>query len=171
MIFNQDLIKEAEDVAALVHQYQSYDIFPYTKHLRDVVNVLIRFGFTNEFIVAGWLHDSIEDGNLTYNKIKGAFGLHVAEMVYAVTDPKGRNRKEKKKIVYDDIRAYPDSIIIKLADRIANVENGIRMHNSEKTKMYAAERNDFKIQLYESTPKNRNAEAMWQYLDQVFDNI
>lgn len=161
--------KEAEEVATLAHQYQNYDIYPYTKHLRDVVRVLENHGFVNDYIIAGWLHDILEDCNMSYNKVKRAFGKNVAEMVFAVTDPKARNRKEKKALVYRDIKAYPKSIIIKLADRIANVEHGILMGNMDKSLMYAKEHEDFKNELFESTPEE--GKVLWEKLDLIMDDI
>jgi GTP pyrophosphokinase len=156
------LIQEAWGVAELAHQYQAYDIFPYTKHLRDVVRILEENGFVNDYILSGILHDIIEDCNISYNKIKTVFGLNVAEMVFAVTDPKARNRREKKEKVYDDIRAYPKSIIIKLADRIANIENSIQQRNWDKLKMYLKESDDFRMQLFDSTPED--GKILWDVL-------
>jgi len=163
----QRLYGEAEAVASLAHQYQSYDIHPYTKHLKDVVRILENNGFVNDYILAGWLHDIIEDCNVSYNKVKVAFGLNVAEMVYAVTDPKARGRKEKKAMVYNDIRAYPKSIIIKIADRIANMENSIQQSNIDKLKMYIKESDDFKNQLYAHTPED--GLILWELLDSTVE--
>lgn len=157
------LISEAWEVATLAHQYQTYDIFPYTKHLKDVVRILEQHGFVNDYIIAGILHDVIEDCNVSYSKIKRAFGLNVAEMVYAVTDPKGRTRKEKKKLAYDDIRAYPKSIIIKLADRIANIENSIIQGKKDKLKMYVKESDQFKLELFPATPEG--GMSLWKALE------
>ena len=162
------LYKEAEEVATLAHQYQNYDIFPYTKHLRDVVRVLETNGFVNDYIIAGWLHDVLEDAGLTYNKIKRAFGKNAAELVFAVTDPKARNRKEKKVLVYRDIKEYPKSIIIKLADRIANVEHSITMGNMDKTSMYLKEHEEFKKELYDVTPED--GKVLWDILERIMYN-
>ena len=163
----EKLYKEAEMVAFLAHKNHTYDIFPYEKHLLDVVDVLKRFGFAGDFILAGYLHDTIEDGNLTYNKLKKAFGLNVAEMVLAVTDPSDvRSRKEKKSRVYEKINAYPNALIIKLADRIANVEHGIRMGNDEKFEMYLEGQEEFKAAL----KKPGHVDNMWEYLDGLFSS-
>lgn len=159
------LYQEARMVALLAHKNHIYDIFPYEKHLQDVVNVGKRFGFHGDTEIANWLHDSVEDGNLTYNKIKKVFGLNVAEIVLAVTDPSdARSRKEKKERVYIKINAYPDALIVKLCDRIANVEHGIRMGNDEKFQMYAKEHREFRNSLY----KPNFAEEMWKHLDSLF---
>lgn len=161
------LYKEAEEVATLLHQYQSYDIFPYTKHLRDVVEILENHGYVNEYIVAGWLHDSMEDCNISYNKIRKVFGKDVAEMVYAVTDPKGRTRDQKKEKVYQDLRAYPKAIVIKVADRIANMRNCIRMNNRDKLRRYYQEGLTFRNELYPSS----EIPSLWRTYDEIMTSL
>ena len=157
-----ELIKEAEMVAIKAHKDHSYDIWPYEKHLRDVVKILTQFGYTNEYIIAGWLHDVIEDANISYSKIKNAFGEKVAEMVRAVTDRNDLvNRKEKKEWTYQKLQKSPDGLIIKLADRIANVKHGVRMKNHEKTKMYQKEHSEFRSKC----KIEGHADAMWEYLE------
>jgi guanosine-3',5'-bis(diphosphate) 3'-pyrophosphohydrolase len=157
-----ELYKEARLVAQVAHSGQIYDIYPYSKHLEDTVNVIKRFGYAGDYIIAAYLHDSIEDGNLTYNKIKKAFGENVAELVLAVTDPSDiRSRKEKKDRVYQKILSYPNSLIIKLADRIANVEHATRFANTQKLKMYKEEYAEFKDKLTIGSFCN----PMWNHLD------
>ncbi len=163
MKYTEKIYKEARMVAVKAHSNQSYDeIFPYEKHLDDVVDVLKRFGFSGKYIVAGYLHDSIEDDGISYNDIKKHFGAEVAEMVYCVTDELGRNRKEKKEKTLPKTASNPDAIILKLGDRIANIEHG------GKVDMYKKEYQEFKGALYLNTPND--GKEMWNYLDKLIDN-
>jgi (p)ppGpp synthase/HD superfamily hydrolase len=156
--------EEAKMVAFSAHKNQMYDIFPYEKHLQDVVDVIQQFGYAGDYISAGALHDSIEDAALTYSKIKNLFGLNVAEMVLAVTDPSdARTRKEKKERVYQKINLYPKALVIKLADRIANISHATRMKNIDKLRMYVKEHIDFTTALRHIGPETE----MWQYLDEL----
>lgn len=160
MMYTEKDYKEARMVAVKLHASQSYDeIYPYEKHLDDVVEVLKRFGFSGKFIIAGYLHDSIEDGAISFNKIKRHFGVEIAEMVYCVTDELGRNRVEKKTKTLPKTASNPDAIILKLGDRIANIEHG------GKIDMYAAEYQEFKGTLYLNTPDS--AKKMWGYLESL----
>ena len=160
MRYTDKTYKEARMVAVVAHSNQRYDeIFPYEKHLDDVVDILKRFGFSGKYIVAGYLHDTIEDDGISYNDIKKHFGFEVAEMVYCVTDELGRNRKEKKEKTLPKTASNPDAIIIKLADRIANIEHG------GKIDMYAKEYDEFKGALYLNTPKD--GKLMWECLDKL----
>ena len=153
-------VTEARLVAIKAHGSQDYDgIFPYEKHLDDVVRVLERFSITHpKYLCAAYLHDSIEDGAVSYHKLKTHFGLEVAEMVYCVTDELGRNRVEKKIKTLPKTASNPDAVIIKLADRIANIEHG------GKIDMYAKEYEAFKSVLY--TP-NIIAEPLWSHLESL----
>lgn len=161
----EKLYREAEMIATLIHEGQRYDIFPYKKHLEDVVDILIRFGFSGDIRIAGWFHDGVEDTYLTYSKIKALFGELVAEIVFAVTDELGRNREEKKKRTYPKIRAFGEkAIVVKLADRIANTEHSKRMDNRGKVKMYKDEYSTFRKELY---APGTMADPLWEYLDKL----
>jgi len=155
-------VREARLVAIKAHGSQAYDdIFPYEKHLDDVVAVMRRFGFDSyEYICAAYLHDSIEDGALSYNKIKRHFGFEVAEMVFCVTDEMGRDRKEKKAKTLPKTASNPKAIQLKLGDRIANIEHG------GKIDMYAKEFSDFKAELYRN---DKDTIIMWAHLAQLLN--
>ena len=165
MKYTDKLVKEARMVAVKGHMAQSYDgMFPYEKHLDDVIDVLNRFvkagtrDYANKLYIAGYLHDILEDGALSFNKIKNYFGEDVAEIVYCVTDELGRTRLEKKAKTLPKIATNPDAIIIKLADRIANIEMG------GKVDMYAKEYFDFKFALHR---KDSKAQPMWDHLESL----
>ena len=160
MEYTEKKYKEARMVAVKAHSNQSYDdIFPYEKHLDDVVDVLKRFGFSGKFIVSGYLHDTMEDDGLSFKDISKHFGKEVAEIVYCVTDEMGRDRTEKKSKTLPKTSANPDAIIVKLADRIANCEHG------GKVGMYSKEYEIFKGALYLNTPAD--GKKMWEHLDSL----
>ena len=149
------------------NQKYSKDAYPYLIHLEDVVNVLKHFGYTEDkYICAGYLHDTMEDTPTSHNDIKKVFGIEVAEIVYCVTDELGRNRKERHEKTYPKILSNPDAIVVKLADRIANVENGIFNKEYEFVKMYAGEYEEFKKILQTEGV----CDEMWAYLDELYLN-
>ena len=156
-------VKEAAYTAIRLHGMQTYgNDLPYYHHLEQVVDVLKEFGFTDDkFVIAGYLHDVLEDTAISYNDIKYQFGEEIAEIVYAVTDELGRNRKERKSKTYPKIKANPDAIIVKLADRIANVRNSF-LTKKKMGEMYIREFDGFKEALY--TP-NTEAEPLWESLE------
>jgi len=61
-------VREARLVAIKCHGTQNYDeVFPYENHLDDVVDILKRFSIVHpKYLCAGYLHDAIEDGAISY---------------------------------------------------------------------------------------------------------
>ena len=55
-------------VAEKVHAGQSYDIYPYIYHIKEVVEIAEKLGYDESIVVACFLHDALEDGNLSYNE-------------------------------------------------------------------------------------------------------
>jgi GTP diphosphokinase / guanosine-3',5'-bis(diphosphate) 3'-diphosphatase len=49
-------------------------------------------------VIAALLHDAIEDGEVPYDLIEGAFGTDVADLVMEVTDDKRLPKEQRKKI-------------------------------------------------------------------------
>jgi len=168
---HEQIIK-ARSFALKAHNSQIYgEIYPYYKHLEDVDNILRKFGFTEEkdldLLVAVWLHDVMEDTATSYSDVKKAFDENIAEIVYCMTDELGRNRKEKKAKTYPKIRSNPKSVILKVADRIANVLFS-RQQKSTHFDMYQKEYNDFQynLRIY------RQIDEMWDYLyKSIFSEI
>lgn len=160
-----DPLRWAKFFAAVKHGNQQYSSgLPYTHHLAQVEAVLRRFGHTRDhfdpsdmdLLEAAWLHDVVEDTTTKLKEISEMFGDKVAELVGAVTNEPGPNRKTRHALTYPKIRKTPDAIILKLADRIANVEAGGKL-----VEMYQKEYEDFKRNLY--TPGI--CEEMWKHLD------
>lgn len=160
--------ENAKMLAIRMHGLQDYDGFPYHKHLQDVENVLLKFGYDKygDYIICAWLHDLLEDAPISYNDIKKQFGEKIAEIIYCVTDELGRNRKERKEKTYPKLIKNDDAIIIKLADRIANLEQSIKM-NSKTLEMYEKEYIEFRRNLY----KVGHVEEMWDYIDGLINKI
>lgn len=154
-------LESAEIFAAAAHGDQKYGELPYVKHLAHVVEVLKRFGIIDEdLLVAGWLHDVAEDTSTSLFQIEAAYGKRVADLVYRVTNEVGKNRRERHEKTYPKIAENNDAITLKLADRIANVESCIDLHD-DKIHMYIKEHKTFKEKLY----KPGTHDAMWRHID------
>lgn len=156
-------LQAAEAMAEMAHKEQKYgEELPYTHHLAKVVEVLMRFGVTDEdILVAGWLHDIVEDTPTTLQQLEFAFGRRVSDLVHRVTNEPGKNRKERHALTYPKIQASDDAITLKLADRIANVEHSVYTRDAGKLKMYSKEYEGFREKLY----KPGTHDKMWRHLD------
>ncbi|MES2287444.1 MAG: phosphohydrolase [Bacteroidota bacterium] len=155
------------------HFYDTY--LPYEFHLRMVVQVCMDFyakanidsTTINSGIIlrACWGHDLIEDCRVSYNDCKEQLGEEAADIIYAVSNEKGKNRKERaNKKYYEGIRDTDGATFVKLCDRIANVQYS-KLTKSKMFEMYKKENQQFVQLLY--TDKYM---TMFDYLDSLFAN-
>ena len=136
--------------ASVNHAYDR--IRPYGFHLDMVVNGVRKYieeVCQNEqdilpVFFAAYYHDSIEDARLSYNDVmKTARQLMDAEqaflateIVYALTNEKGRNRAERaNEKYYAGIRAVPYAPFVKLADRLANTSYAFSKGTADSLRM------------------------------------
>ena len=162
---NYDFVKK---FASLIHYKQAYGPYPYTYHLELVEETLRKFGFDDEaLILSAHLHDSIEDANVSYEMIKFGFGEEVAEIVYAITNEQGRTRRERYEKTYIKIKANYKATILKLADRIVNIEFSQDTNSNFKT-MYQGEWPEFKKALYEKD-KDERVNNLWKHLENLLE--
>jgi (p)ppGpp synthase/HD superfamily hydrolase len=130
------------------HMYDTY--LPYEFHLRMVAGVAKQFEnlLDNEVVrqacnLAAWGHDLIEDCRVSYNDVKGVLGQEAADIIYAVSNEKGKNRKERANAkYYEGIRNTPGAVFVKLCDRVANVQYS-KMTGSRMFEMYKLENSEF----------------------------
>jgi len=154
------------------HFYSEY--LPYEFHLRMVNNVyedfkhLLNKKLTYRCGIAVWAHDTIEDTRVSYNDVGIQFGVEVADIVYAVTNDKGKNRKERAgDKYYEGIRNTPGAVFVKLCDRIANVQYG-KMTKSRMFEMYKKENPEFIRQLGYDMNEHNVYGDMFHYLNNLF---
>lgn len=146
------LIGEMRLAAHELHQHvnQSYgDNLPYGFHLDMVVEGISNYGHLvcvrEEDVVplffGGYFHDSIEDARQTYNDVMGTArkwmteeqALMATEIVYALTNDKGRTRAERAgEKYYAGIRQTPYAPFVKLCDRLANITYSCSVNNSSE---------------------------------------
>ena len=131
---DSDRIKRAVEMAKKAHEGQFRKTGePYIIHPMAVKKILEEWGMDEDTIIAGILHDTVEDTDLTLADIKKEFGESVAFLVDGVTKlsnaragmrdidtylPETRDNFLRLMIALgDDIRV----LIIKLADRLHNI--------------------------------------------------
>jgi (p)ppGpp synthase/HD superfamily hydrolase len=165
-------VDQARALALEAHGEQRYGDQPYRVHLEAVVGVLERFGVDastaegEALLCAAWLHDTLEDTKLEAAKIAAISSLTL-ELVRCVTDEPGESRAEKKARTYPKIRAQPLAVLLKLADRIANVEACLEPINTRKLEMYRAEHAGFRQALEDAA--DQRAAPFWAHLNQLLE--
>ena len=126
---------------------------PYGYHLDMVAKEVYAYGhlvLVGEadllpLFMGAWFHDSIEDARVSYNDVKKIalkFGFTeeqaflASEIVYALTNEKGRNRKERAgKRYYEGIRNTPYAPFVKMCDRMANIRYSCGSYNMGNLRM------------------------------------
>ncbi|MEI6312325.1 MAG: hypothetical protein WCP57_08710 [Bacteroidota bacterium] len=133
--------------AISLHGNQKYGIFPYEFHLFNVVNVLARYLCPNEnnfnLFAGAWLHDVLEDTNISKEDFIEIFGIELFNIVWGLTDGVNGDYFQKKEKMYEKLIHNQDSIIIKIADRIANIEFSLINSDEKKLKKYLEQNERF----------------------------
>ena len=102
---------------------------PYVVHPVEVAIILAELGMDRDTVVAGLLHDVLEDTETTYEELKENFGKDVADIVEGVTklgkihfkDVETQKAENYRKLILafsKDLRV----IFVKLADRLHNMK-------------------------------------------------
>jgi guanosine-3',5'-bis(diphosphate) 3'-pyrophosphohydrolase len=127
--YNRDLIEKAYRFAKEAHEGQKRSSGePFVTHPLQVAYILAEMEMDTTTIVAGMLHDTVEDTPLTYENTLKNFGEEVADLVEGVTkltklpyttkqEIQAENFRKMFLAMSKDIRV----IIIKLADRLHNM--------------------------------------------------
>ena len=134
------------------HKYDGY--LPYEFHLNMVAGVAKQFQYLlidqenrTNVILAAYGHDLIEDTRVSFNDVVEVLGIEAADIIYAVSNEKGKTRKERaNEKYYAGIRATPYAVFVKLCDRIANIQYS-KMTKSRMFEMYKKENDHFMKEL------------------------
>lgn len=143
----RQLVEKAYAVAEKAHTGQARASGePYVQHCLNVALILAELHMPIAVIVAGLLHDTVEDTALTLTDIERDFGDEVAQLVDGVTKlaqlprvskeghlPTDRHTESLRKTfmaMSDDVRV----VLIKLADRLHNMRtlNHLRPEKRER---------------------------------------
>lgn len=141
-------LEHAIDIASKAHAGQKRKSGePYIIHPMAVAKTLIDWGMDIDTVLAGVLHDTVEDTNLSVDQLESLFGKDVAFLVEGVTKvskaragmhdlteylPQTKDNLSKLLIaVGQDVRV----IIIKLADRLHNMQTLQHMPREKQVKI------------------------------------
>lgn len=149
---NMELIKKAYQKAESYHEGQLRKSGePYLVHPVEVAKILAELGMDENTIIAGLLHDTVEDTPYSEEALKADFGEEVALLVNGVTklgslvyeskeERQAENLRKMFLAMSKDIRV----LIIKLADRLHNLrtinymdDDQIREKCKETLEIYA----------------------------------
>lgn len=149
----------AKQFAIDAHGEQMYGEYPYSYHLNKVVLIVRKYTDTEELINAAWLHDVLEDTDVTYFDLTRIFGVPTANVVWGCTGT-GNNRKARQASIKAKLGVFPGTALVKLADRMGNMQENLDTQNRDKFYMYMREHQDFGPAIAHLVPKEMYREYL-----------
>ena len=137
----------AAGFAACAHrnQVRKYTGEPYINHCLEVAGLVCDLGgaYSPDMVKAAWLHDTIEDTDVTADEIYELFGRNVWRLVVGLTDSAPLslgNRAQRKAYERDRLAAESSDVqTIKCCDLISNTRSIVK-HDPEFAKVYLVEK-------------------------------
>ena len=151
---NREILEDAIVFISEAHsgQYRKSGM-PYTEHPYEVAKILSDLKQDQATVLAGLLHDVVEDTPHTLSEISERFGDDTAFMVDAVTkitaaqqESKTAQKAETYRKLIKAMAKDPRVIMIKIADRIHNMRT-MQYMKPEKRKIIAQETLDIYVPL------------------------
>lgn len=125
-MFEMNPIHEAMRFAEEAHRGQKRkgtDI-AYITHPMEVCQILTEMRASRELQMAGLLHDTVEDTDVTIEDIRSAFGDRVAALVSGHTEDKELSWRERKQHTIDIVKAADRDIrLLIMADKVSNLRS------------------------------------------------
>ncbi len=121
-------VESARSFAIQAHGSQRYGSRPFEHHLDSVVNVLVAYDAPLTQQQAGYLHDVLEDTQVTFAQLVTHFGLAVATMVWGLSVEDGDYASAYARMAEVGVSA----ITVKVADRISNVRAVLESYFKEE---------------------------------------
>lgn len=123
---NLELASRARRFAEQAHkgQYRKASGAPYFSHVCQVAQLVSEATSDPRLVAAAYLHDTIEDTGTSYSRLAELFGSSIANIVYALTNDKSVEKKNKADYLASKMAGMPpDILLIKLCDILANVSD------------------------------------------------
>lgn len=150
-------VAHARGLAVQAHADQMYGDQPYCYHL-DAVAALVS-EWAPEVRVWAYLHDvledvptSVNDGQYWRTRISTLFGERILKGCELLRDEPGLNRKARKAATHAKHAAikaeFSQVLIVKIADRLANLRYCVALGDSKRLKMYCSEHAAFRDAVY-----------------------
>lgn len=163
-------MSDAKRFAVQAHADQSYGTEPYAVHLEAVVTIVQQAAPDDPLAeTVAWLHDVVEDTPVTVDLLTKSFGVEVSAAVASLSDPPGRNRRERKALLHEHLRTLDPStpaqrvtLLVKAADRLANVRACVAADDG-RLGMYRTEHAEFRSAAH----RPGLCDALWSELDDL----
>lgn len=153
---DQSVVQRAFELGAKAHTGQERKSGePYFTHPIAVTRILADLGGDCDTLVAGLLHDTVEDTSVSLEDIRKQFGPAVATLIDGVTklervdiddSPRLNEQIETLRKMFTLMQQDVRIMVIKLADRLHNMQT-IRFRSAEKQMVVARETMDVYVKI------------------------
>ena len=117
---------DAIEFAAKAHRMQlrKGTNLPYIVHPLRVATILLENGCSAAAVIAGILHDTVEDTPVTLREISRGFGDDVARIVEGVSEDKSKSWEQRKAHTIESMKTAPmDVLLVTCADKLDNIQS------------------------------------------------
>jgi guanosine-3',5'-bis(diphosphate) 3'-pyrophosphohydrolase len=163
-----DSIAEARAFAVAAHGDQRYGERPYVAHLEAVAALVRSYGSEAERIA--YLHDVAEDTSLTLDDLRRQFGARIADHVALLTDEPDGDRAARKARSHAKLAKVPPemnlALVVKAADRLANLRESVRSANAKKLATYRGEHAEFRAAAF----RPGLCDELWREIDSLIEH-
>lgn len=105
-------------------QFRKGTSIPYITHPLEVLSILMRMDADTDLLMAGVLHDTVEDSDATMEQINELFGEDVASLVAHHTEDKSKSWSERKEHAIHSIAQADRRVkMLVMADKLSNLRS------------------------------------------------
>jgi len=135
------MIFKAIEFATKAHsgQYRKGTKIPYITHPLNVAKTLIQLECTESVVIAGILHDTLEDTRVTLEDLTREFGREIANLVDSDSEPNKSDwtwENRKAHTIKKLKTASRDQLILSLADKLDNIRSMSEDHERIADKLW-----------------------------------
>ena len=147
-------------------------------HPFTVGMILQRANASTNCVIAGILHDVVEDTKYTMEDIKKEFGIEIAEIVEGVSENKSLPWKERKIEAIEKVKnASLDVKLVECADKISNLETLYSLYQDIGNKIWENfnkprdEQKWYYTQMYDAVIYNTEENELFRRYEKILKQI
>ena len=159
---------------------------PYIVHPMEVMQILTDMNCEEAVIIAGILHDTLEDTDTTPEEIREAFGENILAIVQTESEDKSKTWKERKQRTVDELtEASTESKQVCFADKLSNIRSMYRdklnvgekiweRFNADKNNIawyYRSIANALKNNGFEATFNTERGKQLFREFQDIIDRV
>ena len=125
-MINKHRLNTAIEFATKKHsgQFRKSTAIPYILHPLEVLQILYSMRADTNLMIAGVLHDMVEDTDTSLNEIRELFGNDVAELVASNSEDKSKSWDERKQHTIDELANANQRVkMLIMADKLSNIRS------------------------------------------------